>query len=77
MKELYYVGQDNSLFAEQTAGLESGVGVGWELLGLLELLVEHGDEVAGLRLVQGHAPLVQLPLLHLHQVAAPETVHLV
>ena len=39
------------------------------------LLVEHGDEVAGLRLVQGDPLVIQLLLLHLHQVGAPETVN--
>ena len=61
----------NSLFAEEAAGLQRGVGVGGELLGLLVLLVEDGDEVSGLRLVQGHPLVVELLLLHLHQVAAP------
>ena len=61
----------NSLFAEEAAGLQRGVGVGGELLGLLVLLVEDGDEVPGLGLVQGHPLVVELLLLHLHQVAAP------
>ena len=38
------------------------------------LLVKHRDKVTRLRLVQGDPLLIQLPLLHLHQVSAPETV---
>ena len=37
------------------------------------LLVEHRDEVAGLGLVQGDPLVIQLLLLHLYKVGAPET----
>ena len=39
------------------------------------LFVEHGDEVARLGLVQGDPLVIQLLLLHLHQVGAPVTVN--
>ena len=53
----------DSLFAQQAAGLQRGVGECGECLGLLLLLVEHGDEVAGLGLVQRDA--LQQPPSHI------------
>ena len=37
------------------------------------LLVKHRDKVTRLRLVQGDPLLIELPLLYLNQVSAPET----
>ena len=59
------------LFAEQTAGLQCCVCIGRQLFGLLVLLVEGGDVVPRLGLVQCHPLVIQLLLLHLDQVRAP------
>ena len=61
----------NLLFAQQSAGLKCCVGKLRQHLGFFLLLVEDGHKVPGLTLVQRDPLVIQLLLLHCHQVAAP------